>query len=152
MGKELINIVKTWEELLASKNIILELCNAVDSETMYEIADADLYIILNNFFLNSVYFLEKMKNPERKIKVELQEQKDYFYLNLWNNGPELDTKFKGVENRIFELGETSKDPKEGTGIGLWIMRETVERYDGTIMVSDKKSGFGLDVYLKKERR
>ncbi len=152
LGKELINIVKTWEELLASKNIILELCNAVDSETMYEIADADLYIILNNFFLNSVYFLEKMKNPERKIKVELQEQKDYFYLNLWNNGPELDTKFKGVENRIFELGETSKDPKEGTGIGLWIMRETVERYDGTIMVSDKKSGFGLDVYLKKERR
>ena len=67
----------------------------------------------------------------------------------WNNGPELDDKFKNAENRIFELGETSKNSEEGTGIGLWIARETVERYDGTIAVSDQEQGFGLDIYLKK---
>lgn len=66
------------------------------------------------------------------IKISIEEQEDYYYLNLWNNGPELDAKFKGVETRIFELGETSKKPEEGTGIGLWITRETVERYDGTV--------------------
>ncbi|MBD5540972.1 MAG: sensor histidine kinase [Lachnospiraceae bacterium] len=149
LGSEIAKIIKTWEELLVSKDILVELSDNTDSEKKYMIAHADLYIILNNFLLNSVYFLEKKKNPERMIKIILQEQEDYFYLNLWNNGPELDEKYKDVQNRIFELGETSKNPAEGTGIGLWIMRETIERYDGTIAVSDLAQGFGLDIYLKK---
>lgn len=149
LGREIANIIETWKELLASKDILVELSDNTDSEKTYMISNADLYIILNNFFLNSVYFLEKTKNPKRKIKIFIEEQEKYFYLKLWNNGPELDEKYKDVQNRIFELGETSKDPKEGTGIGLWIMRETVERYDGSIAVSNGQQGFGLDIYLKK---
>lgn len=149
LGREIANIIETWKELLASKDILVELSDNTDSEKTYMISSADLYIILNNFFLNSVYFLEKTKNPKRKIKIFIEEQEKYFYLKLWNNGPELDEKYKDVQNRIFELGETSKDPKEGTGIGLWIMRETVERYDGSIAVSNGQQGFGLDIYLKK---
>ena len=99
--------------------------------------------------MNSVYFLEKTKNPGRKIAVVIKEQENYHLIKLWNNGPGLDAKYKGVQERIFELGETSKDAEEGTGIGLWIVRETVERYDGMIEVSDQQQGFGLDIYLKK---
>lgn len=149
LGSEIAKIIRTWEELLVSKDILVELGDKTDSEEKFMIVEADLYIILNNFLLNSVYFLEKIKNPERMVKIILQEEEEYFHLNLWNNGPELDEKYKDVENRIFELGETSKNPAEGTGIGLWIMRETVERYDGTIAVSDLTQGFGLDIYLKK---
>ena len=149
IGKEILNIVESWQTLLKTKDIVVELNDDTDSENLYSVAKADLYIILNNFFLNSVYFLEKTKNPKRRIKVIIKEHKEYFYINLWNNGPQLDAKFKDAETRIFELGETSKDPKEGTGIGLWITRETVERYDGTIMVSKLEQGFGLDIYLKK---
>ncbi len=149
IGKEIGNIVKMWEELLASKDIAMEYEDDMDAETTYGMAKADLYIILNNFFLNSVYFLEKTKNPDRKIVVVIKEQEGYFCLTLWNNGPELDAKYKGVQERIFELGETSKDAEEGTGIGLWIVREAVERYDGMIEVSDQQQGFGLDIYLKK---
>lgn len=149
LGKEIENIVEMWEGLLNSKDIAVELANDMDSETEFMIANADLYIILNNIFLNSVYFLEKAKNPERKIVVSLKEQEGYFYLSLWNNGPELDEKYRGVEERIFELGETSKESGEGTGIGLWIVREIVERYDGSVTVSEQRPGFGLDIYLKK---
>lgn len=149
LGKEISNIVGTWEALLESKDIMLSMSDDTDSEALYTLAKADLYIVLNNFFLNSVYFLERGKNPNRMIKISIEEQEDYYYLNLWNNGPELDAKFKGVETRIFELGETSKKPEEGTGIGLWITRETVERYDGTVTVSKQEQGFGLDIYLKK---
>lgn len=149
LGGEIAKIIKIWEELLVSKDILIDFIDDTDPEVMYTIAIADLYIILNNFLLNSVYFLERTKNPERRIKIMLKEQENYFYLNLWNNGPELDEKFKDVQNRIFELGETSKDQEEGTGIGLWITRETVERYGGTIEVSGQDQGFGLDIYLKK---
>lgn len=149
LGNEVVKIAGIWKELLASKNISIDVCAETASETMYRISSADLYIILNNFLLNSVYFLEKTKNSQRRIEITLKEQKEYYYLKLWNNGPELDEKFRDVQDRIFELGETSKDSGEGTGIGLWITRETVERYDGTISVSDQKQGFGLDIYLKK---
>ena len=149
LGKEIMNIVQSWETLLESKDIKVEFIDDTNFETMFKVAKADLYIILNNFFLNAVYFLEKSKNAERMIKISVEEQENYFYLNLWNNGPEVDEKFKGVEERIFELGETSKDIKEGTGIGLWITKETVERYNGTISVSNQKQGFGLDIYIKK---
>lgn len=149
IGTEIENIVKMWEELLGSKDIAMEYEDDTDGETTYGMAKADLYIILNNFFLNSVYFLEKTKNPGRKIVVVIKEQEGYFCIKLWNNGPGLDAKYKGVQERIFELGETSKDAEEGTGIGLWIVRETVERYDGMIEISDRQQGFGLDIYLKK---
>ena len=149
LGKEIWNIVQSWEVLLETKNILIEKFDNTNPDTAYTIARADLYIVLNNFFLNSVYFLERTKNPERKIGVFINETDKYFFLKLWNNGPELDEKFRNVENRIFELGETSKDPKEGTGIGLWIMKETIERYGGTVAVSEQEQGFGLDIYLKK---
>lgn len=149
LGKEVLEIVENWKELLSAKDILIELNDETNPETTYTIAKTDLYIILNNYFLNSVYFLQKAKNPKRMMKISIKEKQDYYYLNLWNNGPELDAKYKEVQNRIFELGETTKDPDEGTGIGLWITRETVERYDGTIMVSEQNQGFGLDIYLKK---
>ena len=102
---------------------------------------------MNNFLLNSAYFLEKGHNPQRRIIVTLVSEKENYRLRLWNNGPALEEEYRAVPDRIFELGVSSKE--DGTGIGLWIMRETVERYNGTIMVAEQESGFGLDIYLKK---
>ena len=79
----------------------------------------------------------------------MQEQDDQYYFNLWNSGPELDEKYREVQNRIFELGETSKNPEDGTGIGLWIVKRAVERYGGTITPSEQPKGFGMDIYFKK---
>ena len=118
-----------------------------EKEYPYEISQADLYIIMNNFLLNSAYFLEKGHNPQRRIIVTLVSEKENYHLRMWNNGPALGEEYRAVPDRIFELGVSSKE--EGTGIGLWIMRETVERYNGTIMVVEQESGFGLDIYLKK---
>lgn len=148
-GEAVTTVVDIWRQLLDSKGIKVEVENTIDPEATYEIAVADLYIILNNFFLNSVYFLEKTKNPERKICIQMKEQDDQYYFNLWNNGPELDEKYREVQNRIFELGETSKNPEDGTGIGLWIVKRAVERYGGTITPSEQPKGFGMDIYFKK---
>lgn len=57
---------------------------------------------------------------------------------------------------LIEMGETSKkDAKTstaGTGLGLWVVKETVERYNGVISVMDKKDGFGLRIAWKKPER
>ena len=45
------------------------------------------------------------------------------------------------------MGETSKG-KAGTGLGLWVVRETVERNNGKIEVINKQEGFGLKIIFK----
>ena len=147
LNEELNGILKNWSGLLKSKDIKYKIEFDEEKEYSFEISRADLYIIMNNFLLNSAYFLEKGHNPQRKIVVTLVSERDNYHLRLWNNGPALEEEYRAVPDRIFELGVTSK--KEGTGIGLWIMRETVERYNGTIMVAGLETGFGLDIYLKK---
>lgn len=147
LNEKLDEILANWSGLLESKDIVYEMNFDKEKEYPYEISQADLYIIMNNFLLNSAYFLEKGHNPQRRIIVTLVSEKENYHLRLWNNGPVLEEEYRAVPDRIFELGVSSK--KEGTGIGLWIMRETVERYNGTIMVAEQESGFGLDIYLKK---
>ena len=147
LNEELNSILANWSGLLRSKDIVYKLDFDEEKEYHYEISQADLYIIMNNFLLNSAYFLEKGHNPQRRITVTLVLEKENYHLRLWNNGPALEEEYRAVPDRIFELGVSSKE--DGTGIGLWIMRETVERYNGTIMVAELESGFGLDIYLRK---
>ena len=111
---------------------------------------------MNNFLLNAAWFLEREHNPKREIAFTLEESADMLYLYMENNGPCLDEKFKDNPDKIFEMGETSKkDAKTstaGTGLGLWVVKETVERYNGVISVMDKKDGFGLRIAWKKPER
>ena len=146
---EIADIIGKWQELLATKDIKAKIDMIGGSEFPYVMASADLYIILNNFLLNSVYFLEKGHNLGREIIITLENQEEYYHLNLWNNGPGLDEKYKEIPDRIFELGVSSKR-ETGSGVGLWITKETVERYNGTVVVSTQETGFGIDIYLKKD--
>ena len=59
----------------------------------------------------------------------------------------LAEKYKSNPDKIFEIGQTSKE-KNGTGLGLWIVKETVERNNGSIEVLERDSGFGLKIIFK----
>ena len=115
------------------------------------IALVDMYIILNNFILNSAWFLEQEYNHRREVCFRLREETDGLHLFMENNGPPLAEKYRDNPDKIFELGETSKEGK-GTGLGLWVVKETVERNDGTISVMEKQEGFGLEIVWKKRRQ
>ncbi len=88
--------------------------------------------------------MEKEHNECRKIYFTIKEIDEKLHLYMEDNGPGLAEKFKDSPNKIFEIGETSKGDK-GTGLGLWVVKETVERYDGLISVMEKEKGFGLEI-------
>lgn len=97
--------------------------------------------------LNAAWFLEQGHNPKREVWFELIEQGNDIYFTMENNGPALDEKYKNNPDKIFEMGETSKD-KNGTGLGLWVIKETVERNNGIVAVLEKEEGFGLEIVFK----
>jgi len=158
MQKVIRDILEKWSLLLEEKHIVIrpDIFAEKELDDRIQMAVVDMYIILNNFLLNTAWFLEREHNPKREIAFTLEESADMLYLYMENNGPCLDEKFKDNPDKIFEMGETSKkDAKTstaGTGLGLWVVKETVERYNGVISVMDKKDGFGLRIAWKKPER
>ena len=136
-------ILSIWKQLLEDKNISISVLpeTIISEDIPLRIAVIDLYVILNNFILNSVYFLEKGNQNSREITFEITKGADILRVRMENNGPVLDEKFRSQPMLMFELGESSKP--EGTGLGLWLMRDAVERSDGRIIPLDKDDGFGL---------
>lgn len=153
LKKMIMEILSKWSILLEEKHISIGTIWDEKEKIKDEmpIALVDMYIILNNFILNSAWFLEQEHNHRREICFKLMEEGDGLHFLMENNGPALAKKYCDNPDRIFELGETSKEGK-GTGLGLWVVKETVERNDGTIAVLNKQEGFGLEIVWKKRRQ
>ncbi len=143
------SILDQWALLLAEKYIsVLSECKEKEG-CLYDIAVVDWYIILNNFLLNAAWFLEQGENAERQVIFKLNEDEKSICVDMENNGPPLAEKYQNDPDRIFELGETSKG-EAGTGLGLWVVKETVERNAGHIQVKEMEKGFGLRIVFSKE--
>lgn len=68
------------------------------------------------------------------ITVACSERADFFEFRVSDNGPGIDPKFHA---RIFEVFQTlqSKDEIESTGVGLAIVKKSVEAHGGSIRVT-----------------
>lgn len=146
-------ILDSWKPLLQQKLINIDPITAIGKmeDSICVISEIDLHIILNNFLLNSAWFLEKASVEQREINVTIQNSADKIIILLENNGPPLDSMFSNNPERIFYPGETSKKSEkgEGTGIGLWITKTVVDDASGEIHPMDKAEGFGLRISLPK---
>lgn len=140
------NIEEIWQPLMDKKYI--KITHKINNDDCYiNISEVDLYLIFNNFFLNSAWFLEDVRKDTRNIHIIVEKNKDNIEILLENNGPVLDTKYKDNPDKIFEPGETSKENNKGTGLGLWICKEVVNRNFGEIHAMDKDEGFGIKIFL-----
>ncbi|MCI8855954.1 MAG: GHKL domain-containing protein [Clostridiaceae bacterium] len=145
LGNKLNEILTIWRKLLEEKciNIVTYPVEFPQDFCKLCIASVDIYVIVNNFILNSVWFLEKEFKKERNIYISLTEQKKEIFVRMENNGPPLSERYRDSPMQIFNIGESEK--KDGTGLGLFLMREVVERTNGEIYLLDKTDGFGIEI-------
>lgn len=135
-----------WNGLLEKKSIKLSIQE--DNDCYANCEKTDLYLVFNNLILNSAYFLEQeISGSERLIDISFKEEKDDIVFIFQNNGPKLDKKYNSTPDIIFEAGETTKE--NGTGLGLWICKESVQRNNGEIHVVDCDMGFKIEIRWPK---
>lgn len=135
-----------WNGLLEKKSIKLSIPK--DNDCYANCEKTDLYLVFNNLILNSAYFLEQeISGNERLIDISFKEEKDDIVFIFQNNGPKLDKKYDSTPDIIFEAGETTKE--NGTGLGLWICKESVQRNNGEIHVVDCDMGFKIEIRWPK---
>jgi signal transduction histidine kinase len=90
-------------------------------------------IILNNLLSNAIKYSDPAKD-KRSVTIRTRQYLNSFVLQVEDNG--LGIK-KDDQNRIFEMFYVTNNTKKGTGLGLYIMQETVQKLKGKITVNSE---------------
>lgn len=125
----LSKIFTKFENLFRRENIDIKLYVYPEDLAVY-INRADLLSIILNLLTNSLKAVDLLpKKVKKQISVTIEKQAHNLKLLFNNNGPPIPEK---QMERIFELFISGY--KEGTGLGLPIVKEIVSDYNGKIEV------------------
>ena len=106
---------------------------------------ARVKIILNNLVSNAIKYSKK-QNSRSFIKVSAQQNGSGVSLQVEDNGVGIPKKYQG---QIFDMFfRANEDQSKGSGLGLYIVKEAIEKLNGTIEVESKYNmGTAVKVYL-----
>lgn len=91
---------------------------------------ARLQVILNNLISNA-YKYHDWKKPERFIKITAERNEHDVVIEIADNGVGIAPAY---QQRVFEMFFRASETSEGSGLGLYIVKETLEKLGGAITV------------------
>ena len=146
--EELLNFQDILEDvrLTLSDNIIAADVILTSKINISEITfcKRKLRTILYNLIYNAIKFRDKKR--QSKVFVTTKKQKDYMIIIVKDNGRGI--KKKNLES-IFLKYHRLENAVEGSGIGLYLVKEIVTKAEGKILVkSQLNRGTEFHVYLK----
>lgn len=133
-SKPAINaLLKAKMDEAESKNIDFYVEVKSDLKELH-MEDWELCKVISNIVDNAMTALEA-KESEKKITLEIIEDRECYYFSISNNGPKIPEEMQGV---IFKQGITSKK-EEGHGMGLYIVMNVIKAHKGTMkLISNEK--------------
>jgi C4-dicarboxylate-specific signal transduction histidine kinase len=144
---------KVWAKKFEDRDVNFDI-DEISHESALKCFEIDLDCIFNNLVVNSVEaFSQKDAPPTRIIKIEIKSSDKDIIIFYSDSGPGLS---KDIVNpqRIFQCFFTTKvnehsGEDEGTGIGMWMVKSTINEYRGSTKLLPDKSGFGLEIKIPK---
>ena len=110
---------------LKSKNIQIQL--SVDEDLPIKVNSAEIEQVILNLLNNAIQALANSGTLQRRIAIEAMKAGNSVRLSVSDNGIGVPADFK---SQLFELLSTTK--QTGMGLGLWLCKHIVTRYDGSI--------------------
>jgi PAS domain S-box-containing protein len=98
--------------------------------------------LLKNLIGNSVKY--KNKNQESFVKFTMTKKNKMIVINIVDNGQGID---KENMPRVFEMFYRGCSESVGSGLGLYISKEIIEKLNGTISLKSKKT-LGTEINIK----
>jgi signal transduction histidine kinase len=147
---------RTWSSLLSRRKIKLVIDTWKFTEVNFRGHEIDLDGIFNNLISNSV---DAFKRPDagdkREIKLSFSfnplAQANGIYVVYEDSGPGLESEIIDP-NQIYQPFFTTKrdertGEKIGTGLGMWIVKSTLDEYNGDIEFLNVRPGFKIKLVL-----
>jgi signal transduction histidine kinase/streptogramin lyase len=141
--KELID--STTEELQYMENAHrLKILSELDIRFPHYNDGRRLHIVLRNLFSNAIKY-QNLRNEESYLIINVVSDKEGATITISDNGIGID---KPQLEKVFDMFYRGSDKSTGSGLGLYIVKEAVEKLDGTIDIqSDIGSGAIFKIYL-----
>ncbi|GAE00788.1 sensory box histidine kinase [Clostridium botulinum B str. Osaka05] len=90
--------------------------------------------IILNLLSNSI----KFTNPEGNIFVNIKDSGEHVYIHVKDTGVGIPSdKLESIFERFFQIDKTLKKNKEGTGIGLHLVKSFVEMHKGSVTINSE---------------
>lgn len=133
-------VVTTIEALLAETFALQEerikdlhiRANLPSTSNTVRVDPAEMQMIFLNLLENAIYWLDKVPESRREVRVEVRKTADGLEVLFADSGPGVPSE---ARDRIFEPYFSMKP--DGVGLGLTIAGETASEYDGSLeLVSD----------------
>lgn len=147
LDEYLKSIIDEYQQLIEQKAISIQI--DFDPKALRIITDENLFhIITSNILSNAV----KYTNPNGTITISYKQSEDGFTLVIADSGIgipsyELDNLFK----KFFRATNAQLLKTEGTGLGMYIVKESVEKLGGKISVASTENvgtTFTIDLPIK----
>lgn len=157
--RKIINLVeyfekleKMWTPLLSRRNIKLNIDKWLYKEVYFKGFEIDLDGIFNNLITNSVDAYKRSDaGNARQITFNFSIETDFVSISYQDSGPGLLPEISDP-NKIFQPFFTTKrdektGEKIGTGLGMWIVKSTVDEYNGDVEILRSRPHFKIKVNL-----
>lgn len=132
-------IIESWARDYASLKFNID----IDNNLNFEISEDVLNTIFDNLILNS--WQQNKDNANLNINIIIKKVNGFLEVIYTDEGKGLNKKYIDNPMRILEVHETSR--KDGHGLGMWIVNNTIHMTGGEIVGIDGTNGFTIKFIL-----
>lgn len=132
-------ILRSWSTEYMWVNINL----IVDDNLKFNISEDIICVILDNLILNSIQ--QNELNQKLDISISISILDNMLHFKYSDNGKGLDKKYHSNPKRILEVLESTR--KNGHGLGMWMINNTVILSGGEILEINGTNGFNIEFNL-----
>ena len=94
-------------------------------------------IVLNNLIANAIKFRDD-KKENSFVEIDVKSEGKYIHIRVRDNGLGIPDEFK---DKVFDMFYRAHKSAEGSGIGLYIVRETVRKLGGSILLKTEEGAY-----------
>lgn len=156
IAKSISNLTDSWNQTLTNKDIHIQFNNSKMEEIFLKCFPFEIETIINNLITNSVASFDRIRVDKKSIIIDMHEDEKYVTIDYSDTGAGLIEKYKNNPELILKAFETGKKNSAGeligTGMGMWIVNNTILEYKGNIDLEKNKktnTGFYATISLMK---
>ncbi|WP_226389871.1 hybrid sensor histidine kinase/response regulator [Penaeicola halotolerans] len=124
-------IMGSYEYLPESKHIEFDI--QIDQPEICISDEVKMKIILSNLISNAIKY-QKESNDQKRVKVEIKVDQSHVHIAVTDNGIGIEDEYK---ESIFKIFFRATQRNVGSGIGLYIVKESIHKLGGEIHVSSQ---------------